>query len=905
MLITAIDGGLAESMKAESSTAFSGLATDAEAAGSDAGLGLRKGVEDGSKGLEDDLAHKGEEGGSRFSKGLSGGLSKLGNMLSNTGLPGIKGFGEGLAKAGEQAEGLEGKSSGLTQQLSKLGGAALVGVGVAAAGVAVEGIHLADSMQQATTAIATSAGISVSAAQSIGNAFLGTAGQSEFSGIEIAKAFSGVAGQLKSTEGRALSTAQAMQVMNAASDLATAKQIDLGTATSTVAGVMQSFQLKTKDAASVADILFNASNATGQGVDTLGAALEKVKSKMGAFAPPIGTLSGLLVDMTNHGETGRAAMSALGSVFTGLITPIGKLTSSQQAIVTAQKAAGVSFETSKGQLKPFGDIVAQVSPLIKGMGDAQATATLQSLGFGSSSAKLVSTIQAGPAAFQAAVDSTTKQGSASAAAAKQAQTFSVEMKTLGATFEDIVTKIGQYLIPIVTKLGKIFLEVTNYVLKHKDLLIALGVVIGTVLTTIIGVFVVNKMAAFGKSFMEAGQNVEKFVAKLFTSSQAAAATSAETAASVEGVAASAESTSATTTAAFDETQLSFEGLAASIEAESGGIAAGLDGIGIAADDMAAQVDASSGAADVGLFAMVGGWLADAAASIAAAAGEMLAEWPILAIVAVLAILGAAIYELVAHWSAVWGFIKSIALDAWHFIDNDIVHPIVAGFEWVVNMVKQHWELLVEILIGPVGWIIAAWQHFHDQIIGFFTAVWDFIKSVWDDISSGASTLVTDVVGFFAALPGDIINFFKSILQEAENIVTGIYNFFAGLPMKIVHAIENGAGAVKNAINSLLPVGGGVLSSIGLATGGIVTRPTLAVVGEAGPEAVIPLSQLGAGGIDFGTGRVGTLPPTAAAGSGGGGVHVDTMVVNGPHMTPEQLVKEMGWQLTTGALVGAH
>jgi SLT domain-containing protein len=30
----------------------------------------------------------------------------------------------------------------------------------------------------------------------------------------------------------------------------------------------------------------------------------------------------------------------------------------------------------------------------------------------------------------------------------------------------------------------------------------------------------------------------------------------------------------------------------------------------------------------------------------------------------------------------------------------------------------------------------------------------------------------------------------------------------------------------------------------LANGGIVTSPTLALIGEAGPEAVIPLSQMG-------------------------------------------------------------
>jgi hypothetical protein len=37
----------------------------------------------------------------------------------------------------------------------------------------------------------------------------------------------------------------------------------------------------------------------------------------------------------------------------------------------------------------------------------------------------------------------------------------------------------------------------------------------------------------------------------------------------------------------------------------------------------------------------------------------------------------------------------------------------------------------------------------------------------------------------------------------------------------------------------------------LATGGIVTRPTLAVVGEAGPEAVIPLNRAGSMGMGGG------------------------------------------------------
>ncbi len=61
----------------------------------------------------------------------------------------------------------------------------------------------------------------------------------------------------------------------------------------------------------------------------------------------------------------------------------------------------------------------------------------------------------------------------------------------------------------------------------------------------------------------------------------------------------------------------------------------------------------------------------------------------------------------------------------------------------------------------------------------------------------------------------------------------------------------------------------------LAKGGIVTRPTLAMVGEAGPEAVIPLNKRN------------------TAGFGGGGV---TIIVNGD-VSGEELVEKVGNQLT--------
>ena len=51
-----------------------------------------------------------------------------------------------------------------------------------------------------------------------------------------------------------------------------------------------------------------------------------------------------------------------------------------------------------------------------------------------------------------------------------------------------------------------------------------------------------------------------------------------------------------------------------------------------------------------------------------------------------------------------------------------------------------------------------------------------------------------------------------------------------------------------------------LALAGLASGGIVTKPTLAMVGEGGgPEAVIPLSQTTGGKYDLGMGNNDSAP----------------------------------------------
>ncbi|HWF25179.1 MAG TPA: phage tail tape measure protein [Solirubrobacteraceae bacterium] len=571
--------------------AFAGVRKEAESAGQDAGAGLRSGVKQGTHGLESDLASAGAAGGAGLRrgvtdetgklagdvtkdgarageglhKGVSGGLSKLASAISQAGLP-LGGLTAGLERAGSAAEHAGTKSSGFVGTLDKVGGTALAGVAAAGVVVAGVGVHMAESMQSADTAIAGAAGTSVAAGEQIGNAFLGTAGKSEFGAQEMAKAFASVAGQLKATEGHALSSGQALQVMTAADELATAKQIALGTSTSTLAKVMQAFRLPTTEAAHASDVLFQASNATGQSVEALGTQLAKVRSKLGDTGGSLGDLSGLLVDMTDQGITGRAAISGLNSgmntlqkTATGVQTAMsaqnaayaqmppalqkladayrsGTMTSSEftkatGALPPAQAALAKSFATAstavqsaqvkykelgitvfdaRGKFVGMGSIIDQLHPKFAQMTEQQRLAAAATL-FGSGAARqMAAVISAGPAAYDKATSSVNKMGAAHNAAAQQSHTLHVEEETLKAEMGDLATRVGTVLIPVITAMVGAFVKATAFVTSHKGALIALAAVVTGILGPAIAVFTINKMASFGQSFVTAGGHVKDF-----------------------------------------------------------------------------------------------------------------------------------------------------------------------------------------------------------------------------------------------------------------------------------------------------------------------------------------------------------------------------------------------------------
>lgn len=577
-----------------------------------------------------------ESESSGFSSRVASIFNKVGSTMGNWGLP----FGEAVSGMGEKIDDAESKGSGFRSSLESIGKVATLGAAVGIAAVAGESVNLANKQASAATSLAASAGISVQAATAIGNAFVDTGFKTIYTGTEMTTAYAAVAAQLATVQGHALSTADATKVMAAAADLAEGSGTSLASATSTLGSVMRAYGVSAAAAGQTSDDLFQAARQTGVGLSQVGTSLQRLHTQLGASTPSLAQTSGLLVDMTEHGETGKSALTALSTAFAGIIKPT-------TAVTAAQKAMNVSFINAKtGAMDPLSQIIGELQPKIAGMGGAQATATLQSLGFGTAASKLVQVVQAGPAAFNTAAASVSKLGAAHDAAAKQSQTMSHQLETLKAGLEDEGVKIGQALIPKIQDLIKVVSSVVNWFMQHKAAAIAVAVVVGGALVVAVAAYTLSMLAA-------------------------------------------------------------------------------------------------------------------AAATIVAMA-------PILAIVAVVALVGAAIYELVTHWNVVWAAIKAGAEDIWKFLDG-IWHSIIGGvttaWDWIENFFRKWWPVIVGVMSGGLLLIPALFIKFHDQIINTIT------------------NLVNTVVGFFTKLPGEILDALKGagqwLVNIGSDIIIGLWNGIMG------------------------------------------------------------------------------------------------------------------------------
>lgn len=253
----------------------------------------------------------------------------------------------------------------------------------------------------------------------------------------------------------------------------------------------------------------------------------------------------------------------------------------------------------------------------------------------------------------------------------------------------------------------------------------------------------------------------------------------------------------------------------------------------------------------------------------------------------------AVFSVVGEWY------KLIFGTAWEIIKG-IWGVVVGWFKLLWENLKAVFAPVVEFFKGIFGIAWEAIKAVWNTAVNFFTMIWAGIKAVFAVVKGVLSGNFTDaweaiknvwnkVVGFFSGIWdgiknvfGAVVSFFKNVFGSAWEAIKKIFSnfgsFFSGLWDTIKNAFtaigtkigDAMSGAVKAGINGLLGMIEGVVNTFvrmingainlinkipgvnlgkiselkipRLAKGGIVTRATIAEIGEDGREAVIPLEK---------------------------------------------------------------
>jgi TP901 family phage tail tape measure protein len=461
-----------------------------------------------------------------------------------------------MAEADVSAKAMTDSGTSNFSKLSSIGQGLLLGLGAVAVGVGGVAVDLALKYQTTTAQIAANAGISVAAATKISSAFLDTAGKTIYSGQQIATAYAAVAGQLGSTQGHALDAAQAMTVMDAAMDLAEATGSSLTSTTADLAGVMQAYKIKASGAAEASDILFNSARLTATSVDTVSAMVDKLAATLGAVTPPLKDAAGLMYALAEAHETGRKAISAVSTAYTGLLNPTA-------AVTYAQDLLGVKTTAANGTFVGMGNIITQLQPILAAHGQMQDLAILKAIGLGSANSKLLDIILSGPNAYAQDIAAVGKANSAHAAAEEQAKTLTAQFEIVKAAVQDYATELGQRLIPVIEQLITDTKDVVDWFEQHKVVAEALAAVIGTVLVAAIGAYIISVGVAAVEATQKAISGVTQLATRMGILSASTDENNAATATNTAGKEANAAATEASA-AATTESEGATVGASASL-----------------------------------------------------------------------------------------------------------------------------------------------------------------------------------------------------------------------------------------------------------------------------------------------------------------------------------------------------
>ena len=215
----------------------------------------------------------------------------------------------------------------------------------------------------------------------------------------------------------------------------------------------------------------------------------------------------------------------------------------------------------------------------------------------------------------------------------------------------------------------------------------------------------------------------------------------------------------------------------------------------------------------------------------------------------------AVFSPVAEWFA------GVFQDAWD--------GIVAIFTDLGTWFGDRWTEVTTALSNIGTWFTDMFQKAWNGLTGIFANIGTWFGERWNDVTTALANVATWFGSIFTSAYNAVVNAFSSIGSFFSGVWSTVKSIFVNAGQAVGSAVGGAfrsavnavLGTIENVVNGFIGMINGVigminkipgvsLGSIGyvslprLARGGIVDSPTVAMIGEAGKEVVMPLENTG-------------------------------------------------------------
>lgn len=231
------------------------------------------------------------------------------------------------------------------------------------------------------------------------------------------------------------------------------------------------------------------------------------------------------------------------------------------------------------------------------------------------------------------------------------------------------------------------------------------------------------------------------------------------------------------------------------------------------------------------------------------------------------------------WNAAWGVISTVLGNAWNIMSGIVgtimgviqgiiqtVTALIQGnwdgvwngiksiFETIVNGILQTGANIFNALSATIGSVLsgisAVWSSIWGAVYSVASGIWNNISSTIGGIINGISSTISSVINGIQSTVSSVFNAIQSAMtnpiETAKNTISGIIDtikgFFNNFHIQLPHinlphfSISPPGWQIGDLLKGSIP-------SLGIewyATGGVFNGASIIGVGEAGPEAVVPL-----------------------------------------------------------------